>query len=92
MVLLRHIIGKRYCMHIAIIRGPGLLIQSGTVITRSVFYTILTIDTPELARWWVIIVRMKLDTRSATVIAVPYVISFRVGSCYSGTGWYTIRH
>ena len=53
-------------------------IQHSAVITRSIFCTIVIIDThssPIRVEYWVSVVILKSDSLSATIIAVPYVMS-----------------
>ena len=65
-------------------------IQCNAVITRSMFFKILIIDTPYLTKDTpylidVSFVSLKSDLRSLDLIAVPYVISWEIEPCYNDT-------
>ena len=66
----------------------GKQIQCSGVTTWSIFSNKLTTDThsvPVRARYGVSVVSLKSDLRSATVIAVLYVILWKIGQRYNGT-------
>ena len=65
-------------------------VQCGAIITRSIFWNILTIDTPQLThsgKIWGIFCEYKPDLLNAQVTAMLYEIScyIGIGPCYNNT-------
>ena len=65
-------------------------LQHGAVITWSVFSKIQQTphSSPVRTRYGVSVLILKSDLLPATVIAVPYVLLWEIGSCYNGTWLY----